>query len=303
MGERELDLPQDRGETLGSVPVVGLSWPQQRLLRRIRTRKGRAAEAVVLLEGPRVIRTAVQYGAEIPFVVVEEAESAIATLAQVGLASSSETDVVQVPKGGLKEFVGTQSPRGIVAVAREPRPDLPTPASMRGASEPSHALILDGVQDPGNAGTLVRAAGALGVDRVFALDGTADLWGAKAVRSSAGFAFRTPIHALEWQSSDAWLEAAGVPLIVADVHGQDVREWLRTPAGRKICGIGQLGSPWALLIGNETAGPRREAIGTAIARLSIPVVTGVDSLNAAMAGSILLWILGPATDPEARRWK
>ncbi len=254
---------------------------------------------MVLLEGPRVLTTAVQNGAEILFVVREEGALDSPSLPHVELFSKFEAEVVGVPSGSLKEFAATDNPQGVLAVAREPRADLATPQRTAGSLASSCTLILDGVQDPGNAGTLVRSAAALGVGRVFRLDGTADLWSAKAVRASAGLAFHLPIHTLDWERAQAWIEAAEVPLLVACPQGRDVREWIRSHGGEDILDR-QFGG-WALLMGNETVGPRWEALEAAAAQLSIPVSTGVDSLNVAMAGAILLWTLGLAREFEPGR--
>ena len=297
-GEWGFDQLQDRGRILANAPVVTLSRSRQRLLRRISTRRGREAERVVLLEGPRVLTTAVQNGAEILFVVREGGVRDSPSLPHAELFSKFETEVVGVPPGGLKEFAATDN-QGVLAVAREPRTELTTPQPIAGSPASPCTLVLDGVQDPGNAGTLVRAAAALGVGRVFGLDGTVDLWSAKAVRASAGLVFHLPIHTLDWGRAQAWLEAAELPLLVAHPQGQDVREWLRADGAEDV--RDRHSSGWALLVGNETAGPRREALEAAAAQLSIPVPPGVDSLNVAMAGAILLWTLGPAREIEPGR--
>ena len=250
---------------------------------------------MVLLEGARVVETALRHDAELLFVVREEGRRPWPTAAQVNPLSDAGTEIVEVPTGGLNEFAATDHPQGILAVAREPRTDLLPPGPVAGRSTSSYTLVLDGVQDPGNAGTLVRAAAALGVGQVLALDGTVDLWSPKAVRASAGLVFGVRIHSLDWARAWDWLAAAQFPLLVAHPQGQDVRDWLRSD------GAGQAAHGWALLVGNEAAGPRHEALAVAAAQLSIPLSPGVDSLNVAAAGAILLWVLGPATErkPES----
>jgi TrmH family RNA methyltransferase len=161
-------------------------------------------------------------------------------------------------------------------------------------------LLLDGIQDPGNVGTLIRAAAALGVHRVLVLDGTADPWGPKAIRASAGHSFTIPIHTIAWTEAERWLEGAGLPLFVAERGGIDLRDWLRSADA-----AGRNGSGWALLLGNEGRGPREQARARATARLGIPLAAGVDSLNVSTAGAILLWTLGmgrPSTADTDRTW-
>jgi TrmH family RNA methyltransferase len=90
---------------------------------------------------------------------------------------------------------------------------------------------------------------------------------------------------LSWDDAAEWVSKAALPLLVAHGPGEDVRSWLARSE--------QAGNGWALLVGNEGEGPRQEAFTRADALLSIPLVEGVESLNAAMAGAILLWALGP----------
>lgn len=254
-----------------------LSRNRVRILRRIATRKGREAEAVVLLEGPRVVEAALEHGAEILFALHTESSdfsSLLRALSDRGIES------IPISSEQFGEFARTETPQGILAIAKEPRRPIPPPE--RSGSE--SVLLLDGIQDPGNVGTLIRAATALGVDRIFLLDGTADPWSAKALRASAGLTFRTPLHLLLWEKASSWVRAAGLPLLVAHGPGEDVRSWLARSGE---------GGGWSLLIGNEGDGPRPEALEEADALLSIPLPEGVESLNAAMAGAILLWALGP----------
>ncbi len=239
----------------------------------------------MLLEGPRVLATAAESGAEILFVLRESGASTLSSLTDRLFRSG--TEVTDVSPEAIKEFAETDNPQGILGVAREPCADLPV--ARNSAPTPTRLLVLDGVQDPGNAGTLVRAAAGLGVDRVFALDGTVDLWSPKAVRASAGFVFSIPIHQVDWTAARTWLGNAEVPLLVADAGGDDIRKWNACPENRR-------SDHWALLLGNETAGPREEVLSVAAGRLAIPLWPGVDSLNVAVAGAILIWALGPAEE-------
>lgn len=248
---------------------------------------------MVLVEGTRVLNTAMDHGAELAFVVVDEAAADGPLREVVDRVEAEGADLVPVPATMLREFADTESPQGILAVAREPRP------SPLVASQTSRALVVDAVQDPGNLGALLRVAAALGVDRVLALDGTVDPWNPKVVRASAGHAFGLPVDSLTWDEAVGRLREARLPLLVAAASGRDVRAWSRKPSRGTAEGFIEVadssGAPerWALLVGNEASGPRPEALAAASAQLAIPMVRGVDSLNVAMAASILLWTLGP----------
>jgi TrmH family RNA methyltransferase len=137
-------------------------------------------------------------------------------------------------------------------------------------------LALDGVQDPGNVGTILRTALALGAAGVVALPGTADLWGPKALRGAMGAPFRLPaVHAAADEFL-AWVREAGVELWTTDVGGDDVRR------------LGPPARPAVLLLGNEGAGVRDDLAGRAARRVAIPIGAGAESLNVAVAAGILL---------------
>lgn len=242
----------------------------------------------MLVEGPRAVTTAQRAGARMRFAVASRGGSDVRALEEAGV------EVVTVTSGELEALADTQSPQGLLAVAEEPvheleslGPELAGPGSLR-------LLVLDGVQDPGNAGSLVRAAAGLGIDGVVALEGTVDPWNPKAVRASAGEGFRVPIVRVSWDVFSRWIAGADLPLLVAAADGDDVRLLLRPGPDPSLLPPRDAG--WALLVGSEAAGARSEARRAAAAVLALPLARHVESLNAAMAGSILLWALGPGRD-------
>lgn len=268
----------------GSDERPGLSRGRERLLRRLTDRKGRAREAAVLVEGPRAVTAALDAGARFRFAVVADDADEVGRETMRRLEARG-VDIVLCSSQEFSEVADTESPQGLLAVAEEPSPALPSRASGE------IVLVLDAIQDPGNAGTLVRAGAALGASRVLALDGTVDPWNAKAVRASAGQAFRLPIHRVRASEALDWLDARGLPLLLAEAAGEDVRtrRFPRDPDGG-----------FALAVGNEGAGPRTLLLERASARVALPLASGVESLNAAMAGAILLWALGPgASGPSS----
>jgi len=291
-----------------------LSRAREKLLARLASRRTREREGLVLVEGPRAVAVALEAGARIRFVLLAddlppELPPALSrTLAATRAAGIEE---VGVPATDLARHADTQTPQGILAVVEEPGAsldDLLAPAAHPApAAHLALILVLDRIQDPGNAGTLIRAAAAFGAVGVVALDGTVDPWNPKAVRSSAGEAFRLPVIRENWDAFDAWRRQHGVRLHVADAGGEDVRTF--TPGRRAPAADPATDSATdsatdlqALLVGNEGAGPRPEALASADTMLALPLASGVESLNAAMAGSILLWALGPGRSrPPAPR--
>ena len=186
-------------------------------------------------------------------------------------AVRSGADAQVVNEREMASLAGTATPQGIVLVFEEPKPQLQQAVSGR------LCLVLDGVRDPGNVGTLVRAAAAFGAGGVVALDGSADPWGTKAVRASAGTAFRLPVVSASWAESISALDAAGATLVLADSSGHG------PPWG--------LAPPLALIVGGEREGARTEVRKAADHTVALPMTGGTESLNAAMAGTVLLWEL------------
>ncbi|NJD20051.1 MAG: RNA methyltransferase [Gemmatimonadetes bacterium] len=253
--------------------AVSLSQRRTHLIGRLRHRKTREREGLVLAEGIRSVREALAAGAEPQFAVVSPRLETLAWGADLLATLRARVgDVETVGDSELDALADTERPQGVLAVFRQPGWDGSTLVPG------GRYLVLDSVQDPGNVGTLVRAATAFRLDGVVALDGTADPWGPKAVRSSAGLAFRMPVLQVGADEAVDLLAGAHIPVMVADAAGTDVATLSHQES-------------WALAVGNEGAGVR-EALRAAARRLvRIPMPGPVESLNAGVAGAILLYAL------------
>lgn len=253
---------------------MALSQRRSRLVARLRSRKTREREGLVLVEGVRGVGAALDAGAGARFAVVSTRLSGTQAGAELlARLERAGVEVERVEDAELGALSDTEEAQGVLLVCGEPagEPD----AIARGG----RYLVLDAVQDPGNVGTLVRAAVAFGLDGVVALEGTADPWGAKAVRASAGMAFRIPVLLVAADPALARLVEVAVPLLVADAAGGDPGEWSGRPGG------------FALAVGNEGSGVRDELRAAAAAEVGVPMAGGIDSLNAGVAGSLLLYLL------------
>jgi len=252
---------------------MGLSQRRRQIVGRLRQRKTREREGLVLVEGTRAVREALAAGAAARFAVASPAldrlEEGAATRAAL---TRAEVEVEAVGDGELAELADTGHPQGVLLVCAQP-PEQDD--AVRGGGR---WLVLDAVQDPGNVGTLVRTAVAFDLDGVLALDGTADPWGAKAVRASAGMAFRRPLLRRGADAALALLRRAGVPVLVADMDGGDIAE---VPSA----------GGWALVVSNEGAGPRDALRAVAERLVRVPMPGPAESLNAAVAGALLLYAL------------
>jgi TrmH family RNA methyltransferase len=181
------------------------------------------------------------------------------------------TDVLEVDDREFASAAETDSPQGILAVGEIPLGDL---ASL----EPGDAIrlvVLDAVQDPGNVGTIVRTAAALGATAVVAMPGTVDLWNAKVVRSAMGALFHRPAFMSTWAELDGFRSRHGVHVWAADAGGH--------PLGAR-----EAPPRLALVVGNEGAGLSIEARERAESVVSLPIDPVVESLNVAVATGILL---------------
>jgi TrmH family RNA methyltransferase len=251
--------------------MTGLSQRRGALIATLRVPKSRAREGAVLVEGVRAVAEALNAGVDIQFAVASTRLEA--TDDGRALARRLEAhEVVSVDDGELARLSDTETHQGVLVVCTEPSAGLDR-------IEPSGwYLVLDGIQDPGNAGTLVRAAVAFGVDGVIMLDGTVDPWSPKAVRSSAGMIFRLPVVRAHAAAVIDRLNEVRVPILVADARGEDV-EARRHDRG------------FALVVGNEGAGVRADVAGRAEATVAVRMPGPAESLNVAMAGAILLHAL------------
>lgn len=176
----------------------------------------------------------------------------------------------------LGALAATESPQGVVMTARIPRPSL---ADLD--AQAAILLVLDGVQDPGNAGTLIRCADAFGVAAVVALPGTVDPWNPKVVRGATGSSCRVPILLASLPQLGDWLHDRSFQVLGADGSGESV------------AGVRPV-SKLALLAGNEGAGLSPEARSLADHLVAVPIPGRAESLNVAVAIGILLYELTKA---------
>lgn len=191
----------------------------------------------------------------------------------------------------LAQLASTDTPQGIVAVV-EPRQWTPDDLALGIAGAGGRAgvaLVIDGVQDPGNVGTLIRTAHALGAAGTVVLRGTADTLNPKALRAAMGATFRHPVVPFDDNAFIAWARKHGVTLWAAAADGVPLhRAILPGGRGKEDGGFVDEG-PIAVIVGNEGAGIRPQLNAVAAKRVAIPLAQGAESLNVAVAAGILLY--------------
>lgn len=259
---------------------MALSKERTKLIDRLKHPRFRPREGLFLVEGVRGVGEMLsgpqcqklRFALHSPRIVSTPAGQEV-----MKLISRSGVGTEAVSDQELAALSDTEQSQGVLLVVEEPSRDfldLVTAPSPR-------VLLLDGIQDPGNAGTLIRSAWAFGMQGVVALEGTVDIFNAKVVRAASGALGHIPVARAQWSEVQGWAEREGIPLLVADSSGQDVRAM--DPL-----------SSFALVIGNEGGGPRPEVTQAASRIVAIPMEPGVDSLNAGLAGAILLFSLSPS---------
>ncbi len=247
---------------------------QSKLIRKLRTRK-RREEGAFLAEGIRLVEELLASDVEVRLVVsspalaeTDRGRRLLELVEQRGL------DHADVDERELRQLADTETPQGVLAVGGEPRRSLSGFETVPDIT--SAVLVFDRVADPGNLGTLLRTADALGVDWVVALPGTVDHWSPKAVRASAGSIFRVPVSGEAWRDVRAWLHEREYTILCADPSGE------RTARGETASGR------FALILGNEPSGISEEVCGDCDRRVAVELPGGMDSLNVAVAGALLL---------------
>ncbi len=249
--------------------------PRVRAVAKLTKRSARHDTGLFLLEGPQSAREALAYR---PDTVVEIFATPTAIERHPELrdaAADAGLDIQYASEAVLEAMADTVTPQGIVAVARQ------SPTSVRDvfAGSPRLIAICEEVRDPGNLGTIIRAADAAGADAVILTGRTVDPYNPKVVRSTTGSLFHLPVAVgAELSTIVERAHEAGMRVVAADVKGEDF------VARRAV-----LAEPTAWLFGNEARGLEDEALALADLALRLPIYGAAESLNLATAASVCLY--------------
>lgn len=243
-----------------------------KLVRKLQTKKGRDTEAKIVIEGVNLVSEAVAKGVRLNFIMVDEEYDAGDWLEE--LKADNATTVCELPTSVFNKITDAENGVGILAVIdkaaiEQDITDLP---------EDANVLVLDRLQDPGNIGTIIRTAVATGYSLIVAVKGTADVYSAKVLRSTAGMIFDVPIM---------YVDGAGE--LSKLVHRFGKRLVVTTVDGGKPYYEEDLKTGVALVIGNEGNGVSDEVLELADVRVTIPMRGRIESLNAAISAAILMY--------------
>jgi TrmH family RNA methyltransferase len=236
-------------------------------VRSLSRRDTRAAERAFVVEGLRAVRDGLLAGERPRLVLLRQDERADFLLHELGLAPVDPA-LRWVERRLFDKLSEVQAPQGVLAVF--PWPDIPMPETQTPL-----VLVLDRLRDPGNLGTLLRSAAGAGVSAVYLTPESVDPWNPKVVRAGMGAHFRLPLLAFDEAAATLRQDLPLRAATAADAPvAYDAVDWTQ---------------PAALIIGGEADGVSPQLTAWASETVSIPLAADVESLNAAVAGSILLF--------------
>jgi RNA methyltransferase, TrmH family len=254
-----------------------MSSSLQTLIRDLHRRRGRERRGLALAEGVRLVEEALASAVNLRGVAASPAlESTTRGKALKATLLARNAQVEDLTDAELDGLADTDHPQGIIAVIEPKRWTLSDIRMNPGAT----ILVLDGVQDPGNVGTMLRTALGLGAAGVVALKGTADLTNSKVIRGAMGASFRLPAVTAAPDEFVAWARLQQAQIWVADAAGETGDRPSSRRADRPAV---------ALVVGNEGAGVGPSIDAAADRRIAVPLARGVESLNVAVAAGILLY--------------
>lgn len=253
--------------------ITSISNDLIKLVISLHHKKGRLQENLFLAEGVHLVREGIRAGSQIKqffwsekLVKSEEGKELLTKL-------NSEYQGQEVSDRVMEKICETENPQGIVATMA-----IPPHMELFDSTNFKLGLIIDGLQDPGNVGTIIRIAWAAGCDGLIFTPGAADPFQGKVVRASMGGVFYQRIYRnYEPKTISQWSVRAGVNIIAGD------------PRATKFCFMTNLSRPSLILVGNEGRGLNPEWDGTNVQKVLIPQPGGAESLNVSISAGILVY--------------
>ena len=245
--------------------------PRIKLMRSLAQKKFRDETGLFLAEGDKLLCEALEWGFKTEFALFEDAECSLARRLK-----DDGAEVFQASKAAMKAACDTDTPQGAAAAVRIPA----------AGAKPEKGLwvVLDGVQDPGNLGAILRCTDAFGATGALLGPGCADAWSPKAVRAAMGSSFHIPVVTSGDLTETLFgMKKAGFTVVAAHLAG--------APALPE-----KLGGSVALLIGNEGRGLSKDVADTADICYRLPMKGRAESLNAAVAAGVILYELSSRMD-------
>jgi TrmH family RNA methyltransferase len=242
------------------------------LARDLRRRKAREKHSLFVAEGVRSVEELLRSGLVVRgALIAPQLGEAPRGVNLREMLDSAGVEISEVSEQEFRSAAETDSPQGVLAIATIPQRSLDTLE----VGPVCRVVLLDRIQDPGNAGTIIRTAAALGATATIALPGTVDLWNPKVIRSSMGAHFRHPALHAALEDTFAFLEARQIDLWATDLRGEEF-----TPAGAP--------PRLAIAFGNEGSGVTTALRSKSTKSVALRIAPNVESLNVAVATGIIL---------------
>ena len=253
--------------------IVSKDNPVFRRLAALRSGKADLSDSSrVLLEGFRLCEEALRSHCEARMVVFDEKAVGVPGFHAITPLLPEGVRPVVLSDALFQRLSATRTPQGVMLLCDSPcihgLPGLPRPNGRY--------LVLEEVRDPGNLGTMIRTADAAGLDGIVLTPGCVDPFNDKSLRASMGSVFHLPLHTATIDETADWLRAGGLPMVAADLSGEDLFR----------VGIPGRG---AVLVGNEGSGLSEHALARCTHRTRIPMPGRAESLNAAAAAAVLMY--------------
>lgn len=279
--------------------------PRIKSLRRLIQKRERDRTGSYLIEGFHLLEEALLNGAEVESILYSDAMVAqhaedwqkievalsryIKHLESSSQSSPSKSDtalsittveLITVPESIIKSLTDTATPQGVLAVIRQPSRTLHSFLALGEDRPLPHLLLLDGVQDPGNVGTMIRTAEAAGFQGVILGEGSADLYNPKSIRATQGALFQIPI-----------LTGVSLPQLLPLLHKAGYHSWVTTLDEAQFYSDLSVPARCALVMGNEGQGVSPTLLAMATQKVKIPMLGATESLNVGVAAGILIYHL------------
>jgi TrmH family RNA methyltransferase len=250
--------------------ITSLNNPKVQLARQlIEMKKVRDRERCFVAEGVRLIEEAVRNHIAPKFLIFSDNVSSRGQEILTTMAGT-ETPVFEVSSHIMNAISATENPQGILGVFSSVITPLPSTAAL--------ILVADGIRDPGNMGTLLRSAWAAGADLVISTTGSVDLFSPKVLRSGMGAHFALPVWRASWEEVVEQFPRGKPYQYMATVVEGGLPFWS--------CDFIQ---PSLVIIGGEAEGVSKDALSLATNQVTIPMASRTESLNAGIAGSLILF--------------
>ncbi|WP_051534078.1 TrmH family RNA methyltransferase [Desulfitibacter alkalitolerans] len=241
--------------------------PIFKLIKTLNKKKGRDENGLFLIEGIRLLEEAINHGVKLHYLVINENTNLLPK-------ENLDCQVLRISNNLFKDLSDTVTPQGIIGVARQPNPSLKELTLLPNPL----IVVLNGIQDPGNLGTIIRTSAAAKAAAVLLTEGTVDLYNPKVIRATMGAVFQIPIiHGLGDEEAINWLNSNNINILVADINAEQYYFSVN------------LKGATALVIGNENKGPSPKWKSAANNRIKIPILGDTESLNASIAAGILIY--------------